>query len=107
MIGIVGMPGSGKSEFVNIALTLGYRFISMGDIVREETVRKGYPLEESGKVAQKLRDENGLDIIAILTLDKIRKIHDNKFLIEGIRGIKEIERFRMEMDFFNWYTLFA
>ncbi|HOM96518.1 MAG: flagellar hook-basal body complex protein FliE [Candidatus Methanofastidiosa archaeon] len=100
MIGIVGMPGSGKSEFVNIALTLGYRFISMGDIVREETVRKGYPLEESGKVAQKLRDENGLDIIAILTLDKIRKIHDNKFLIEGIRGIKEIERFRMEMDFF-------
>ena len=99
MIGIVGMPGSGKSEFVNIALTLGYRFISMGDIVREETVRKGYPLEESGKVAQKLRDENGLDIIAILTLDKIRKIHDNKFLIEGIRGIKEIERFRMEMDF--------
>lgn len=49
MIGIVGMPGSGKSEFVNIALTLGYRFISMGDIVREETVRKGYPLEEKWK----------------------------------------------------------
>ena len=40
MIGIVGMPGSGKSEFVNIALTLGYRFISMGDIVRERNCKK-------------------------------------------------------------------
>ncbi|NYT13137.1 MAG: flagellar hook-basal body complex protein FliE [Candidatus Methanofastidiosa archaeon] len=100
MIAVVGMPGSGKSEFVNIALNFGYRFISMGDIVREETVKRGYPLEESGKVAQMLRDKEGLDAIAILTLDKIRETHDDKFLIEGIRGIKEIERFRDEIDFF-------
>ncbi len=99
MIAVVGMPGSGKSEFVNVALNLGYRFISMGDIVREETVKRGYPLEESGKVAQMLRDKEGLDAIAVLTLDKIRETHYTKFLIEGIRGIKEIERFRNEIDF--------
>ncbi len=100
MIAVVGMPGSGKSEFVNIAIELGYRFISMGDIVREETVKRGYTLEESGKVAQILRDEKGLDAIAVLTLDKIREFHNNKFLIEGVRGIKEIERFRNEIEFF-------
>ncbi|HOI77693.1 MAG TPA: AAA family ATPase [Methanofastidiosum sp.] len=100
MIAIVGMPGSGKSEFVNIALSYGYRFISMGDIVREETLKRGYLLEESGKVAQILRDKEGLDIIAILTLDRISETQDGKFLIEGIRGIKEIERFRNEIDFF-------
>lgn len=100
MIAVVGMPGSGKSEFVNIVLSFGYRFISMGDIVREETVKRGYPLEESGKVAQMLRDKGGLDAIAILTLDKIGETDNDKFLIEGIRGIKEIERFRKEIDFF-------
>jgi len=100
MIAVVGMPGSGKSEFVNIVLSFGYRFISMGDIVREETVKRGYPLEESGKVAQMLRDKDGLDAIAILTLDKIGETDNDKFLIEGIRGIKEIERFRKEIDFF-------
>ena len=100
MIAVVGMPGSGKNEFVNIALSFGYRFISMGDIVREETVKRGYPLEESGKVAQMLRDKEGLDAIAILTLDRISEIQEDKFLIEGIRGLKEIERFRKEIDFF-------
>ena len=100
MIAIVGMPGSGKSEFVNLAISFGYRFVSMGDIVREETLRRGYPLEESGKVAQMLRDKEGLDAIAILTLGRISDTQDDKFLIEGIRGIKEIERFRKEIDFF-------
>lgn len=100
MIAVVGMPGSGKSEFLNVALNFGYRFISMGDIVREETVKRGYPLQESGKVAQMLRDKEGLDAIAILTLNKIRESHDDKFIIEGIRGIKEVERFRKEINFF-------
>lgn len=100
MIAVVGMPGSGKSEFVNLAISIGYRFISMGDIVREETVKRGYPLEESGKVAQMLRDKDGLDAIATLTLDRISETQDGKFIIEGIRGIKEIERFRKEIDFF-------
>ena len=99
MIAVVGMPGSGKSEFVNIAISYGYRFISMGDIVREETVKRGYSLEESGKVAQMLRDKEGLDVIAILTLDRINETQDGKFIIEGIRGLKEIERFRKELDF--------
>jgi len=100
MIAVVGMPGSGKSEFLNVALNFGYRFISMGDVVREETVKMGYKIEESGKVAQMLRDKDGLDAIAILTLDRIRENHDNKFIIEGIRGIKEVERFRKEINFF-------
>jgi dephospho-CoA kinase len=100
MIAVVGMPGSGKSEFLNIALNYGYRFISMGDIVREETVKRGFSLEESGKVAQMLRDKGGLDAIAILTLNKIRESHNDKFIIEGIRGIKEVERFRNEINFF-------
>ncbi|KYC46369.1 MAG: hypothetical protein APG12_01399 [Candidatus Methanofastidiosum methylothiophilum] len=100
MIAVVGMPGSGKGEFLRIVIDSGYRFISMGDIVREETIKMGYPVEESGKVAQMLRDKEGLDAIALLTLDKIRETHDNKFIIEGIRGIKEIEKFRKEIDFF-------
>ena len=93
MIAVVGMPGSGKSEFLNVALNFGYRFISMGDVVREETVKMGYKIEESGKVAQMLRDKDGLDAIAILTLDRIRETHDNKFIIfrRKVYGIKILQ----------------
>ena len=36
VIGLTGMPGSGKSLVVKVAKKLGYEAIVMGDIVRKE-----------------------------------------------------------------------
>ena len=37
VIGLAGMPGSGKSLVVETAHELGYAIVVMGDVIREET----------------------------------------------------------------------
>lgn len=90
---IVGMPGSGKEEFVKVAVKFGFSVIRMGDIVREETQRRGLALtnENVGRVAQDMRDKFGYGIWAIRTLPKIK---DKLTLIDGTRGDAEINIFK-------------
>ncbi|MCG3259690.1 MAG: AAA family ATPase, partial [Candidatus Heimdallarchaeota archaeon] len=38
IIGVTGMPGSGKSEFARFAEELGYQTVVMGDVVRAKVV---------------------------------------------------------------------
>jgi len=40
---ITGMPGSGKSLVADAAKQLGFRVVSMGDVIREEAERRGVP----------------------------------------------------------------
>ena len=37
VIGIVGLPGSGKSEAANVAAEMGVPVVTMGDVIREES----------------------------------------------------------------------
>ena len=37
VVGLTGMPGSGKSLVVSVARLEGYDVVVMGDIVRQET----------------------------------------------------------------------
>ena len=39
VIGLAGMPGSGKSLVVDTARELGYDVVVMGDVVRQETAQ--------------------------------------------------------------------
>ena len=42
VIGLAGMPGSGKSLVVENARALGYAVVVMGDVVRQETIKRGF-----------------------------------------------------------------
>ena len=46
VIGVVGMPGAGKSLVVEVARKKGYAIVVMGDIVREETQKEGLALTQ-------------------------------------------------------------
>ena len=41
VVGLGGMPGSGKSLVVETATELGYDIVTMGDVVREQTRLRG------------------------------------------------------------------
>ena len=41
VLGLTGMPGSGKSIVVQAAKELGYEVVTMGDVIREETAKRG------------------------------------------------------------------
>ncbi|MEM0346841.1 MAG: AAA family ATPase, partial [Thermoplasmatales archaeon] len=92
---VIGMPGSGKDEFANVAKEIGVEVINMGDIVREYTINSGLDISKSGDVASMERKLNGMDIWAKRT---IKRIKSNFVVIEGIRNVEEIERFRKDIE---------
>jgi dephospho-CoA kinase len=97
VIGIVGLPGSGKSEAANVAAEKGVPVVTMGDVIRAECRERGLdPATEHGTVAKALREENGPGAIAQRSLpliDDERAGHDT-VLVDGIRSDVEVETFR-------------
>lgn len=100
IIAFTGMPFSGKSEAVKIAQEMNIPVIRMGDMVWEETKKRGLNLSEKnvGTIADTMRKEKGMDIWAQRTLEKIKLLNDiEKIVIDGIRNIEEIETFEKEL----------
>ena len=99
VMGISGMPGSGKSIISDIAAERGAIIVSMGDIIREESKKRG---ESSKETAKNLRKEFGEYIVSELTIKKIKKIQEegveNTIVVEGIRSLPEVEMFKENFD---------
>ena len=92
---ITGMPGAGKSTIAASLKEKGFSVIAMGDVIREEAKQqKVEPTDANlGKLMLKLRSDLGPGAIAHLILKKINKQHGgiDKVVIDGIRGIAEVE----------------
>lgn len=95
VIAFVGMPGAGKSEASGVARELGMPVVIMGDVLREEVNRRGLePTDENiGSVANSLRKEEGMDAIAKRCIPKIEALRSRIVVVDGIRGIAEVETF--------------
>ena len=96
VIGVVGMPASGKGEFSKIASAMGIPVIVMGDMIRRAVTAAGLePNDENfGATANRLRAEQGMDAIAQLCVPEIQKQVSPLVLVDGIRGDTEISLFR-------------
>lgn len=112
VIGVSGLPGSGKSLISNISKKYGVYVIRMGDIVREEAKKRN---EDSGITAVNLRKEHGQYVLAKFTIEKIKKLFkSNKnykkeliFLVEGIRSPYEVKMFKKNFKNFVLVSIFS
>ncbi len=102
VIGVVGLPASGKGEFSRIARELGIPVVVMGDVIRKAVIRTGLPVtdENLGKTAGDLRRDRGMAAIAELTLPEIERTAAPLVLVDGIRGDAEVDLFRSRFDGF-------
>ncbi|WP_148883863.1 dephospho-CoA kinase [Thermococcus aciditolerans] len=95
---VTGMPGSGKSRIVKEFERRGFPSVSMGDVVREETVKRGLELtkENVAKVSIRLRQELGQNAVAKLTVEKVRRLLEGSrvVVIDGVRSLDEVGTFR-------------
>jgi dephospho-CoA kinase len=93
VIGVVGMPGSGKSVVSDLARDLGLPVVVMGDVVREEVNRRGLLLtpENVGEVMLEIRTNFGDVVVAERCLPRIEGYDSSVVLIEGIRSWKEVD----------------
>lgn len=96
VIAFVGMPGAGKSVASDVARSMGLPVIIMGDVLREEVKNRDLALtdENVGGVANQLRKEEGMDAIAKRCIPKIEKLGSRVVVVDGIRGIAEVETFK-------------
>lgn len=100
----VGAPAAGKTEAALVAKELGIPVITMGEVVREELRKRGLPLsdENAGRVANELRAHEGMDAIAKRCIPAIKAQKksagktEKVVVIDGIRGIAEVETFKSE-----------
>ena len=74
VIGISGLPGSGKNLISTKASEKGFIVVNMGDCVREESLKRN---EDSRVTAVKLREEYGKYVVANLTIQKIKELTRN------------------------------
>jgi len=108
VMGISGLPGSGKSLVSDIATEKGAIIVSMGDIIREEAKKRG---ESTKETAQNLRAEHGEYIVSELTIKKIKKLqeegNENTIIVEGIRSPHEVNMFKENFENFIILSIFA
>ena len=96
VIGVVGLPASGKGEFSKIAAAQGIPVVVMGDMIRNAVQRVGLEPTDAnlGAMATSLRSKHGMDAIAQLCVPEIRHQTAPIVLIDGIRGDAEVTLFR-------------
>lgn len=99
VIGVTGMPGSGKSEAMQVARDRGHPVVRMGDLIWEEVERRGLPRDAGhvGQVAHALREEQGDDVWALRTVERVRDLDADVVMIDGIRSNREVAVFRREL----------
>lgn len=109
VIGLAGMPGSGKSLAVDTAREMGYDVVVMGDVIRQETLKRGLELtpQNVGKVMLELRQEGGNYVIAQKCIPKIEEQTRPKVLVDGLRSLYEAEIFKEHFAKFSLVVVHA
>jgi dephospho-CoA kinase len=109
IIGFVGMPGSGKSVASDVARSMGFEVVVMGDVIRHEAARLGLsPTDENlGRVGNRLRACEGPKAVAKRTLEWAKRSGRDLVVVDGLRSKEEVESFRASSDDFHLVEIWA
>jgi len=102
-----GMPGAGKSVAVEVAKKQNIPVLRMGDFIWEEVRRRGLPIDSGSvaEVAMQMRTDFGPGVWAEKTVDRLKSLHTNVGVIDGVRSEAELEVFRHRLG--DDFTLIA
>lgn len=90
---------SGKTTVIEALKKLGYKVVTLSDMVREEARKRGIEEERENLMAvgQSLREEFGAGILATRALEKIGK--EDMWVVDGIRNPAEVDELRKHPNF--------
>lgn len=96
VITIAGMPGAGKGIVSQAASARGIPVLVCGDIVREETARRGLEQtpENMGRIMLEIRQKEGPAVVADRLIPKIESSRSMVVIVEGVRSMAEVEALR-------------
>jgi dephospho-CoA kinase len=109
VVGLAGMPGSGKSVVVETAVEMGYGVVVMGDVIREETQKRGLEFNPKnvGRVMLDLRKKGGASVVADRCIPKIEQQENEKVIVDGLRSLGEVEAFKRRFASFSLMAVYA
>jgi len=100
VIAISGMPGAGKGVASEAAKKLGFEVLVLGDVIREETERRGLePTPQNvGSVMLQVRRDEGPAVVAKRLIPKVEASRSQTLVVEGIRSEHEVRELRSKFD---------
>ncbi len=102
IIGLVGLPGAGKTTVAKILASKGFVHVTLSSFIKEEAKKDGtteFPREVLQNYGNKMREIYGPQILAQLALKKIREEKPQKIVIDGIRNLYEVAFLKVENNF--------
>jgi len=102
IIGLTGLPGSGKTTTAKILSKKRFTKIILSNFIKEELKKEGKKITRKNlqDYGDKLRKKRGNNILAKMALRKIKNKKIKKAVIDGIRNIAEVERLKKEDNFY-------
>ena len=99
IIGLTGPMASGKTTIIEALKKLGYKVVTLSDMVREEARKRDIEEERENLMAvgQSLREEFGAGILAVRALQKIGE--EDMWVVDGIRNPAEVKELRKHPNF--------
>jgi dephospho-CoA kinase len=100
VIAISGMPGAGKGVASEAGKSLGFDVLVLGDVIREETERRGIePTPKNmGNVMLELRANEGVAVVAKRLLPKIESARSSTVIVEGVRSMHELQELQSKYE---------
>ena len=100
VIAISGMPGAGKGVASAAAKQLGFDVLILGDVIREETQRRGLdPTPQNiGAVMLQVRELEGPAAVAKRLLPKIEQCKSEAVIVEGVRSLHELTELKSKFE---------
>ena len=94
------MPGAGKGVASQAGKRLGFDVFVLGDVIREETERRGLdPTPQNmGAVMLDIRAKEGPAVVAKRLLSKIEHSNASTVIIEGVRSLHELNEIRTKYE---------
>lgn len=102
VLGLVGLPGSGKSSIGDYLQKKGFVRITLSDVLRAECKKRGIQnitREILQDLGNEFRRRFGPHVLAKRAIARIQKERLKKAVIDGIRNLEEIAYLRKNKDF--------
>ena len=94
IIGLVGLPGAGKTTVAHYLKQYGFTCVTLSDFIKQEAQKEGvsdFTREILQNYGNRMRSQQGPAILVEKAIAVLQKQKAKKIVIDGIRNIYEVE----------------